>query len=216
MRMQGQLQKAVNNGTVKADDQDALSSALSDISAQLQANAAGSTGTPAPGGMKSTIDGLISGEVSSGKLTEDQAGELKSVFAQAAQKMHGHHRHGMGRGGGADSDGDSDDASTDPITGAPAAATTSFADFLQKLETSLADSINGVAGTSASTDGTSATGSTQSTTAAAATGAASDPRQLMLSFLQKLETAMGGGNTYSPTGASGAANTQAVLVNALA
>ncbi len=223
-RMQGQLQKAVNNGTVKAGDQDVLSAALTDISTQLQGNAAGSTGTPAPGGMKSAIDGIISSDVSSGKLTSDQADELKSTFAQAAQKMHGHggHHHGHGGGGGVSStDPDSDDGTDiDPITGLPTTSSssspTSFVDFLQQLETSLTSAVNGVTGTSAtgSTSGSStATDATGSSTSG--TLAANDPRQLMLNFLQKLETAMSG-NTYGAAGTNAVGNTQAVLVNAFA
>ena len=222
MQMQGQLQKAVNNGSVKAGDQDALSAALTDISSQLQANAAGSTGTPAPGGVKSAIDGIIASDVSSGKLTSDQADELKSTFAQAAQKMHGHGGHHHGHGGGGDvsgTDPDSDDGTDiDPITGLPTTSSspTSFVDFLQQLETSLTSAVDGVTGTSAT--GSTASGSTATDATGSSTGgtlAANDPRQMMLNFLQKLETAMSG-NTYSAAGANATGNTQAVLVNAFA
>src|SRR6476620_2258547 len=66
--------------------QDALSSALSDIDSSLQAGRASdqASGTrPAPGDLKSKIDDLINGEVSSGKLTSDQATELQGVFKTA-------------------------------------------------------------------------------------------------------------------------------------
>jgi len=221
-RMQNQLQSAVNNGTVQAGDQDALSAALTDISSALQANATGSTGTPAPGSAKSTIDNIISNDVSSGKLTSDQATELKSVFAQAAQKMHGHgghHHHGGGGMPSVDSDSDTDGSNTDPITGATQTAATSFGDFLQQLETSLADAVNGVTGTSAtgttasatSTTGTTSTSSTSSTSDTSST----DPRQLMLNFLKQLETALSS-NTYGSAGGNSATNAQGVLVSALA
>ncbi|MDB5738023.1 MAG: hypothetical protein JWO65_1691, partial [Sphingomonas bacterium] len=49
--------------------------------------------TAAPASMKDRVDGAIDNEVSSGKLTSDQATELKSLFAKAAGHMHMHHAH---------------------------------------------------------------------------------------------------------------------------
>src|SRR5262249_35594501 len=67
-------------------DQTALSSALTDIDAAMQASRSTdqSSGTrPSPEDLKSKIDSLIAGEVSSGKLTSDQATELQGVFKSA-------------------------------------------------------------------------------------------------------------------------------------
>lgn len=83
-RLQAELQSEVSSGTISSSDQDALSSALSDIDSSLQASRSSdeASGTrPSPDSLKSKIDDLISGEVSSGKLTSDQATELKQVFA---------------------------------------------------------------------------------------------------------------------------------------
>src|SRR6202040_3947512 len=67
-------------------DQGALSSALADIDSSLQTSRASDQagGTkPSPDGLKSKIDDLIAGEVSSGKLTSAQATELQGVFKAA-------------------------------------------------------------------------------------------------------------------------------------
>ena len=85
-RLQDELQSEVNSGAVSSSDQDALSSALNDIDSQLQSSQASdqASGTrPSPGDLKSKIDDLIAGEVSSGKLTSDQATELQGVFKAA-------------------------------------------------------------------------------------------------------------------------------------
>jgi hypothetical protein len=85
-RLQDELQSEVSAGTISSSDQTALSSALTDIDTALQASRASdqSSGTrPSPGDLKSKIDSLIAGEVSSGKLTSDQATELQSVFKAA-------------------------------------------------------------------------------------------------------------------------------------
>src|SRR3984957_2795827 len=71
-RLQAELQSEVNSGTVSSSDQSALSSALTDIDSSLQASRSSdqSSGTrPSPGDLQTKISSLISGEVSSGKLT---------------------------------------------------------------------------------------------------------------------------------------------------
>ncbi len=87
--LQSELQSEVNSGAVSSTDQSALSSALTDINSSLQGGDAGSSGNStnaAPGDIKSKIDSLIAGEVSSGKLTADQATELQGVFQAAFAK----------------------------------------------------------------------------------------------------------------------------------
>jgi hypothetical protein len=120
--MQTRLQSAVSNGTVNASDQNALSSALTNIGNQLQPPSSG-------GSMQSQVSGLIDGEVSNGKLTTDQANELKAVFAKAAGKMHGHH-HG---GGAAPAD------PTDPTTASSTDSTTTLATAANSAVQSLTD-----------------------------------------------------------------------------
>ncbi len=85
-RLQDELQSQVSAGTVSASDQAAISSALTDIDSSMQQGRASdqASGTrPSPSDMKSKIDDLIENEVSSGKLTGDQAAELKGVFEAA-------------------------------------------------------------------------------------------------------------------------------------
>lgn len=82
-RLQDELQAEVNSGKISSSDQSALASALSDIDSAIQAGrGADSSGgaKPSPDALKSRIDDLIQGEVSNGKLTSDQAEELKGVF----------------------------------------------------------------------------------------------------------------------------------------
>ncbi|MGH6705128.1 MAG: hypothetical protein ACREC2_14590 [Bradyrhizobium sp.] len=85
-QLQAELQSEVNSGAISSSDQGALSSALSDINSSLQAGDAsdpgGGTNSP-PGDLKTKIDNLIAGEVSSGKLTSAQATELQGVFQAA-------------------------------------------------------------------------------------------------------------------------------------
>ena len=78
-KLQDELLSEVKSGAIKSSDQDALASALTDIDSAMQASRASdqASGTrPSPDGLKSKIDDLIAGEVSSGKLTSDQATEL--------------------------------------------------------------------------------------------------------------------------------------------
>ena len=85
-KLQDELLSEVNSGAIKSSDKDALSAALTDIDSAMQASRASdqASGTrPSPDQLKSKIDDLISGEVSSGKLTSDQATELQGVFKAA-------------------------------------------------------------------------------------------------------------------------------------
>lgn len=84
--LQNELQAEVSSGAINSSDQGALSSALTDINSSLQSSGPSNStsGTHAsPGDLQSKIDTLIAGEVSSGKLTSDQATELQGVFAAA-------------------------------------------------------------------------------------------------------------------------------------
>jgi hypothetical protein len=85
-RLQNELSSEVSAGTVSSSDQTALSDALKTIDSELKSqdsSSGGSGTTPSPrSGIKSKIDDLISSLVSSGKLTSDQANELKNVFAK--------------------------------------------------------------------------------------------------------------------------------------
>jgi hypothetical protein len=79
-KLQDELLSEVNSGAISSSDKDALSAALTDIDSAMQASRASdqASGTrPSPDELKSKIDDLIAGEVSSGKLTSDQATELQ-------------------------------------------------------------------------------------------------------------------------------------------
>jgi polyhydroxyalkanoate synthesis regulator phasin len=106
-RIQDQLETQVAAGTTKATDVDALTAAIDEIDAAmrqgLSESRAGGT-RPSPGEIGDKINGLIDGLVEDGKLTSDQAEELKEVFANAAPQ---------GRPGGLASTSSSDESSFD-------------------------------------------------------------------------------------------------------
>src|SRR5437868_4206432 len=161
-KLQAELQSEVNSGAISSSDQTALSSALSDIDTSLQQSRAGdqSSGTKAaPGDLKAKIDDLIAGEVSSGKLTSDQATELQGVFKAAFGNGAG----GSGGPGGAGgpppggpppADSSSSADATDTSSG-----TSTIADilqqFLQSLQSSLSSSTSYGATGNASSDANS-------------------------------------------------------------
>lgn len=162
-RMKLALQSAVSAGTVNSADQSALSSAMDDIDTAMKSGGPPTAGT-SQSAMKTKVDGLIDQEVSDGKLTSDQATELKSVYAQAAAKMgHGHHAHG----GPPPSDDSDDPLSTTAASATSATSSTSSADttkaaidqlmaFLQQLEQSVSSSSTyGSTGTSTASNSTS-------------------------------------------------------------
>lgn len=149
-RLQDELQSEVSSGAISSSDQDALSSALTDIDSSLKTaqSSSGTGGTrPSPDDIQSKINDLISSEVSSGKLTSDQAAELQKVFSNTfasggpggpdgvgapggvggAPRAGGHHHGGHGGAKGASS---ADDSSS----------TTDASDLLQQFLLSLKDS----------------------------------------------------------------------------
>ncbi|MFY9958589.1 hypothetical protein [Bradyrhizobium sp.] len=146
-KLQDQLQAEVSSGAISSSDQSALSSALTDINSSLQNGSAGDSaaGTnSSPGDLKSKIDSLIANEVSSGKLTGDQASELQGVFKAAFANSAGgpggaggaHHGHHGGHGGPSPTDSSSATDSASSIS----SANDILQQFLQSLQNSLSAS----------------------------------------------------------------------------
>jgi hypothetical protein len=167
-KLQDELQAEINSGTIGSSDQDALSSALTDIDSSLQSSRASDSagGTrPSPGDLKSKIDDLIAGEVSSGKLTSDQATELQGVFKAAFANGPGGPggpggAHG-GHGGPPPADGaSSSDSATDSASSSSGAS--SADDILQQFLQSLQESLSASSSTSYSATGSSSTASNAS------------------------------------------------------
>ncbi len=166
-KLQDELQAEINSGTIGSSDQDALSSALTDIDSSLQSSRASDSagGTrPSPGDLKSKIDDLIAGEVSSGKLTSDQATELQGVFKAAFANGPG----GAGGPGGAhgphgghDGPPPTDSASSTDSTSSSSGAS-SAADILQQFLQSLQEQLSASSSTSYSATGSSSTASNAS------------------------------------------------------
>ena len=162
-KLQDELLSEVKSGAIKSSDQDALASALTDIDSAMQASRASdqASGTrPSPDELKSKIDDLIAGEVSSGKLTSDQATELQGIFKAAFANGPG----GAGgpppggRGGPPPADGAS---STDDSS----SSTTSIEDILKQFLESLQESLSASSSTSYGASGSSSTSSSGSFTA---------------------------------------------------
>ncbi|WP_407155101.1 hypothetical protein [Bradyrhizobium sp. STM 3557] len=133
-----ELAREVSAGNVASSDQSALSSALDDIDSALKSSAGSSSpsASAAPQDMKSKIDDLIQSEVSSGKLTSDQATELKSVFANAFSG------HAPGAGGPPPSASGTDDASSDDSSTSSSSSTaTDTTELLRELLAALQKSI---------------------------------------------------------------------------
>ena len=166
-KLQDELQAEISSGTIGSSDQDALSSALTDIDSSLQSSRASDSagGTrPSPGDLKSKIDDLIAGEVSSGKLTSDQATELQGVFKAAFANGPG----GAGGPGGAhgphgghDGPPPTDSASSTDSTSSSSGAS-SADDILQQFLQSLQQSLSASSSTSYSATGSSSTASNAS------------------------------------------------------
>ena len=150
-KLQAELQAEVTSGAISSSDQGGavLGADRHQFLAAEQAGERFSSAAPnpSPGDLKSKIDDLIAGEVSSGKLTSDQATELQGVFksafangadgaigpGSASAAHHGHHGH---HGGPPPADGSS---ATDG-TSSSSSATDILQQFLQSLQDSLSAS----------------------------------------------------------------------------
>jgi hypothetical protein len=154
--LQNELLSEVSSGTVSSSDETALSSALDDIDSSLKADASSNSGPPSPADMKSKIDDLISAEVKNGKLTSDQADELKNLFAKAMP--HGPGGPG-GPGGPSGPEGSADASSGDQTRDTKSASSdSSTSTLLQDFLKLIQDAQN--------TTGYSASGDTQKTLSA--------------------------------------------------
>ena len=168
-KLQDELLSEVKSGAISSSDKDALSAALNDIDASMQSSRASdqASGTrPSPSDIKSKIDDLINGEVSSGKLTSDQATELQGIFKAAFANGPGG-AGGPGGPGGAggpppgghggpppsDSTSSSDDSSS---------STTSIDDILKQFLQSLQESLSASSSTTYGATGSSSTSSSSS------------------------------------------------------
>jgi hypothetical protein len=172
-RLQDELQSEVKSGAISSSDQDALAAALTDIDTAIQAGRASDEagGTrPSPGDLKSKIDDLINGEVSSGKLTSDQATELqgifKTAFAHGPGGAGGHGGQGGPHGAGGPPPGPppSDGASSTDSSGG-SSGTSSINDILQQFLQELQKSLSASSSSSYGSTGGSSTSGNGSFTA---------------------------------------------------
>jgi hypothetical protein len=171
-KLQDELLSEVNSGAISSSDKDALSSALTDIDSAMQASRASdqASGTrPSPDQLKSKIDDLIAGEVSSGKLTSDQATELQGVFKAAFANGPGGAGGPGGPGGPHGAGGPppggpppSGDASSSDDTSSSSSSSTSIDDILKQFLESLQESLSASSSTSYGATGTTSSSSSAS------------------------------------------------------
>jgi len=140
--LQNELQSEVSSGAISANDQDALSAALDDIDSTLRSQRPDpGSARPSPSEMKSKIDDLIASEVQNGKLTSDQADELKNVFAKAFS--HGPGGAGGPQGGPGGAGGQGESCAAGGSADASASSSSSdqlnqiLSDFLKSVQESL-------------------------------------------------------------------------------
>ena len=168
-KLQDELLSEVKSGAIKSSDQDALASALTDIDSAMQASRASdqASGTrPSPADLKSKIDDLIAGEVSSGKLTSDQATELQGIFKAAFANGPGG-AGGPGGPGGIGGPPSGGPGGPPPADGASStddtsSSTTSIDDILKQFLQSLQDQLSASSSTSYGATGSSSSSSSAS------------------------------------------------------
>lgn len=182
--LQTELASEVKSGTISSADQSALSSALDDIDQAMQSSKPSAGSRPSPDEMKSKIDSLISDEVSSGKLTSEQADELKGVFAKAFQGGPG----GPGGAGGAGGSKSSEKA--DP-------ADSNGDGTVSAIEQAAYNATN-----KTSSDSTSSTSSSDS-----------DVTKLLQNFLDSLKQSQSKNSTYGDGGSTLTSKLEALIVN---
>jgi hypothetical protein len=165
-KLQDELLSEVNSGAISSSDKDALSAVLTDIDSAMQASRASdqTSGTrPSPDQLKSKIDNLIAGEVSSGQLTSDQATELQGIFKAAFANGPG----GAGGPGGPGGAGGPPPGGPPPADGASASddsssSTNSIDDILKQFLQSLQESLSASSSTTYGVNGSSSTSSSGS------------------------------------------------------
>jgi hypothetical protein len=158
--LQDELLSEVNSGAISSSDKDALSAALTDIDFAMQASRASdqASGTrPSPDQLKSKIDDLIAGEVSSGKLTSDQVTELQGIFKAAFAN-------GPGGAGGPPPGGPGGPLPADGASSSddPSSSTTSIDDILKQFLQSLQDQLSASSSTTYGATGSSSVSSSGS------------------------------------------------------
>jgi hypothetical protein len=165
-QMSSTIGKELSAGSLSDTDATALTSALTSIDTSLSADGAsattsGSTSKLDPSSMKDRIDGLISDQVSAGTLTDDQASELKNLFATGGQSVGSVTSDAAAPPPGPPPDGSDTDASSNGDASGTSSGGSSvsdlFSSFLKQLQaTQTSSSAYGATGTSRNTYASSA------------------------------------------------------------
>lgn len=146
--MDSRISAAVSAGSIDTEDQEALGKALDAIDATLSASR--TSGARPSGDMKARMDSLIDQQVEAGMLTDEQAEELKELFA-AGPAGGAQGPGGMGGPGGPPppppSDTDEDNDETLDATEAAAKQLDAIMAFLETLRNSLSSGLYGESGT---------------------------------------------------------------------
>ena len=150
-RLQTRITNAAASGQLSQADGTAIGSALGDIASQLQSSSSpGGTTSSGPAQFRKKLDNLINGEVASGKLTDAQATELKSILQPgkngpggAGGAGHGHHARGASGGKGKGNDGDGDDQASASSSSNGLAAALQASDPSQTGSAASSDALTG-------------------------------------------------------------------------
>jgi hypothetical protein len=137
------------------------------------------SGESSPGDIKSKIDGLIANEVSSGKLTQQQATELQGLF----QNTFG---------------GDSQAGGGSSGTGGFSMSVSSLESANLPTILSVGPSLGTFAGSASSSSGSSGSTSTDGTNTSPSSSAA----QILQQFLQSLQNSNSSTSTYNASGSA--------------
>ena len=109
---------------------------------------------PSPGDLKSKIDDLIESQVSSGKLTSDQATELQGIFKAAFANGPGGSRGPGGAGGPPPVGGPGGPPPSDEASSSDDTSSTSLEDILKQFLKSLQEQMSASSSSSYSATGT--------------------------------------------------------------
>jgi hypothetical protein len=85
--MDSRITAATSAGSITQVDGAAMEAALDAIDSALSSSASSGGSRLDPAGMKDRVDSLIADQVSAGTLTEDQAAQLQSLFAQGGPQQ---------------------------------------------------------------------------------------------------------------------------------
>jgi hypothetical protein len=218
--MDQKIQAGVQSGSISQTDETALETALDSIDSATGVGSTSTAATPTnkldPSKVGDRIDDLIDEQVKAGKLTQDQANTLQTLFAQNPPPP------GGGNGTSADA---SDDTATKGVGGAsggghvhgmhhhkgppPATETADGSDSDSDAD----DILSTITGTSTASSSSSSSGSSSSDSS----GDTDQTKALdsLIAFLNNMRDKINSGGTYGASGSSSSASSSSTAATGL-